>query len=101
EVGQLAAEMNHMCELLEAAHQRADAEAAARLEALDQLRHAERLSTVGKLASGIGHELGTPLNVVSGRAKMVASGEVTGHEALESARIISEQAERMTRIIRQ
>jgi signal transduction histidine kinase len=101
EVGQLAAEMNHMCELLQAEHQRADAEAAARLEAQDQLRHAERLSTVGKLASGIGHELGTPLNVVAGRAKMIASGEVTGAEASESARIIGEQAERMTKIIRQ
>jgi two-component system NtrC family sensor kinase len=101
EIGQLAAEMNQMCDRLAAAHRRADAESAARLETLDQLRHAERLSTVGKLASGIGHELGTPLNVVSGRAKMITSGEVSGVEALDSARTIAEQAERMARIIRQ
>jgi two-component system NtrC family sensor kinase len=101
EIGQLAAEMNQMCDRLAAAHRRADAESAARLETLDQLRHAERLSTVGKLASGIGHELGTPLNVVSGRAKMIASGEVSGGEALDSARTIAEQAERMASIIRQ
>jgi signal transduction histidine kinase len=43
-------------------------ETSARIAMLEQLRHADRLTTVGKLASGIAHELGTPLNVVSGRA---------------------------------
>src|SRR5690606_22428338 len=45
-----------------------------REDAIDQLRHAERLTTVGKLAAGIAHELGTPLNVVAGRASLIASG---------------------------
>ena len=43
-------------------------ETAARIAAMEQLRHADRLKTVGRLASGIAHELGTPLNVVAGRA---------------------------------
>ena len=38
----------------------------AREQATEQLRHADRLTTVGKLASGLAHELGTPLNVVRG-----------------------------------
>jgi two-component system, NtrC family, sensor kinase len=53
------------------------------------------------LASGIAHELGTPLNVVFGRAKMVATGEAVGPEAQESGRVIVDQVERMTKIIRQ
>jgi len=101
ELGELAAEMNAMCERLSAANAELLAETAARIEAMEQLRHADRLGTVGKLASGIAHEVGTPLNVVAGRARMIAAGESTGAEAAADARIITEQAERITRIVRQ
>jgi two-component system NtrC family sensor kinase len=52
---------------------RADAKAAmlAKVHAVEQLRHADRLSTVGQLASGMAHEIGTPLNVILGRATML------------------------------
>ena len=49
------------------------------MAALEQLRHADRLTTVGKLASGLAHELGTPLNVIAGRAQLIAD-EVAGDE---------------------
>jgi signal transduction histidine kinase len=86
ELGELAAEINLMCERL--------------ASSMEQLRHADRLNTVGKLASGIAHELGTPLNVVRGRAKLIVDGEVEGDDIRESARIVVEQAERMTALIR-
>jgi signal transduction histidine kinase len=86
ELSALATEMNAMCERLVAT--------------LAQLRHADRLATVGKLASGIAHELGTPLNVVSARAGMIA-GDTTLDESREYARVIGTAAERMTRIIQQ
>jgi signal transduction histidine kinase len=73
----------------------------ARIETLEQLRHADRLKTVGSLASGLAHELGTPLNVVSGRANLIASGQLTPEACSTSARIIKEQVLRMTTIIRQ
>jgi two-component system, NtrC family, sensor kinase len=101
EIGELAREMNAMCDQLEKAQARIKEEADARLRVLEQLRHADRLMTVGKLASGIAHELGTPLNVVSGRAKLIAAGKVHGEQIGESASIIAQQADRMTRIIRQ
>ncbi len=101
EIGELAREMNAMCDQLQKAQARIQEEAEARLRTLDQLRHADRLMTVGKLASGIAHELGTPLNVVSGRAKLIAAGKVHGAQVGESASIIAQQADRMTRIIRQ
>jgi signal transduction histidine kinase len=100
ELGQIAAEINAMCVNLAEARERAAAEASARIAMLEQLRHADRLTTVGKLASGIAHELGTPLNVVSGRAKMIVRG-AGPDDAAENARIIVEQVDRMTRIIRQ
>ncbi|HEY8038407.1 MAG TPA: HAMP domain-containing sensor histidine kinase [Polyangiaceae bacterium] len=69
--------------------------------AIEQLRHADRLTTVGKLASGVAHELGTPLNVVVARAEMIAAGDATADESREYARIIVDSAQKMTRIIRQ
>ena len=91
-----------MCERLAEANQQLAAATEARIATLEQLRHADRLTTVGKLASGIAHELGTPLNVVAGprqddrrrRASRATRSPTT-------PRIIAEQAERMTAIIRQ
>jgi len=94
ELGELAKEINLMCERLAE-------ERGAREQATEQLRHADRLTTVGKLASGLAHELGTPLNVVRGRAKLIVDGEVEGADVRDSARIVVEQAERMTALIRQ
>jgi two-component system NtrC family sensor kinase len=101
EIGQLAREIDRMCDRLAEAHERLAAETETRIAALDQLRHADRLKTVGQLASGVAHELGTPLNVISARARMIASGEVTGDEVGENAQIIDRQAARITAIVRQ
>jgi signal transduction histidine kinase len=101
ELGELAAEVNTMCDRLAEARNKVTAETAARLAAVEQLRHADRLTTVGKLASGIAHELGTPLNVISGRAQLIQTGEKTPEGMRAGARIIMEQAKRMTAIIRQ
>lgn len=94
ELGELATEINLMCERL-------SEESRAREQATAQLRHADRLTTVGKLASGLAHELGTPLTVVRGRARLIVDGEVEGQEVIDSARIVVEQADRMTALIRQ
>jgi two-component system, NtrC family, sensor kinase len=100
ELAMLAREMNLMCEQLVLAHERVDAETAGRIAAIEQLRHADRLMTVGKLASGIAHELGTPLNVVGGRAGMIAERETTAEETVAYAKIIVAAVDKMTRIIR-
>jgi signal transduction histidine kinase len=101
ELAELALEMNVMCERLVVAHERVEHETAARIAAIEQLRHADRLMTVGKLASGVAHELGTPLNVISGRAGMIVAGETSAKETVSYARVIVEATDRMTRIIRQ
>lgn len=72
-----------------------------KIAALEKLRHTERLATLGKLSAGMAHELGTPLNVISGRAKLIASSSMTAEDVARSAKIIGDQAERMTGIMRQ
>src|SRR5262249_21147871 len=86
ELAELGREMNTMCDRL--------------VQTVEQLRQADRLATVGKLSSGLAHELGTPLNVISARAEMIALGEAAGREAAEYARIIVQASERMAVIVR-
>lgn len=100
ELTELAHAMNLMCERLAEAQRKVREETDARINALEQLRHADRLSTVGRLASGVAHELGTPLNVVSGRASFIAAGDLSESETRKSAEIIHSQTARMTAIIR-
>lgn len=70
-------------------------------EQRDTIRHTDRLGTVGTLAAGVAHELGTPLNVVSGRAELISGGKLTEQEVNASAKTIKSESDRMTTIIRQ
>ena len=101
EIGELAREVNAMCERLREANAKTERETLARIAALEQLRHADRLITVGRLAAGVAHELGTPLNVIAGRVKMLRRGTPQPGALDEYLVIIAEQVERMTSIIRQ
>lgn len=101
ELSHLASSMNAMCEQLLSAQEATRIENEKRIAVLDQLRHAERLATLGRLSAGMAHELGTPLNVVAGRAKMIADPDMSTDEIMECAQIIREQAERMTAIMQQ
>ena len=101
ELAELAEDLNTMCAKLTESQKRLRQETAARITALEQLRHADRLKTVGRLASGIAHELGTPLNVVAGRAGLIGSGKLDEEQIVQSAAAIKLEADKMTMIIRQ
>ena len=72
-----------------------------RLAERERLRHDDRLRTIGQLAAGVAHELGTPLSVIAVRARLIASGESSRGETEAHATAIAEQTERMTTLIRQ
>lgn len=100
EFGELADALRSMSGEIEAERLRTRHEVEARIQALEQLRHAERLTTLGQLASVLAHEIGTPLNVIAGHGKLIAAGRMTAPAISESAATIGEQSERITRIIR-
>ena len=68
--------------------------------AVEQLRHAERLNIIGKLAAGVAHELGTPLNVISASAELLEAGELNRSNVSKHSSTIIEQTRKMTTIIR-
>lgn len=99
ELGVLALEMNKMADGLGRAQHRLGEETRAKVAAIDRLRHADRLRTVGRLASGIAHEVGTPLNVIEMRASFIAGGEVAGEDARASAKAIAAAADHITKVV--
>lgn len=101
EIGELKREMNTMCERLETARHALADEAAARLATLEELRHLDRLRTVGTIASNLAHELGTPLNVLLLRGQTLASGKASDQDAVRAGEVMIHQVDRMSRIVRQ
>ncbi|KFE69379.1 ATP-binding protein [Hyalangium minutum] len=72
------------------------------LRALEtQLLRAEKFATVGVLAAGIAHEIGTPLGVVRGRAEYVLGKLGSGHPQAAGVGVIIEQIDHVSRTIRQ
>ncbi len=100
EFGQLANEINRMCDQLQDQQQRIVRETEHRIHALEQLRHADRLVTVGRLAAGLAHEMGTPLNVVAGRASMILNEpEMEADKLRANALAIKNEAQRISSIV--
>lgn len=66
----------------------------------ERLAQASRVATLGTLAMGITHELSTPLSIIAARAEQLLSRVPADDRAGRSARVILEQSERMSQIIR-
>jgi PAS domain S-box-containing protein len=66
----------------------------------EQLRRTERVAELGTLASGMAHEIGTPMNVILGRAEYLM--ERTKEEPVRKGlQTIVSQVERITRVMNQ
>jgi signal transduction histidine kinase len=65
----------------------------------DELRRAERHAIVSRLSSVFAHLIGTPLNVIAGRAALIKSNP-EGSAVLENASRIEQQVERLAFRIR-
>jgi signal transduction histidine kinase len=100
ELGNLAGGFNTMCERLEAAQRSLKRHEEERRRIEVSLRKAERLASVGRLAAGLAHEIGTPLNVIVGRAESLRKKLQGNDPAERNLRIITGQIERIATTVK-
>jgi two-component system NtrC family sensor kinase len=64
-----------------------------------QLTQLERLAAAGQLAAQFAHEVGTPLNLISGHVQLLRAG-ATDERVIKRLDVIAGQIERITTIVR-
>ena len=99
EIGELVDEFNAMIGALAEQRARAEAEAEARVRLVRGLQRVDKLVTIGQLSAGLAHEIGSPLQVLSGRATALL--EHADPEVRRQAEQLVAQGERITRIVEQ
>jgi signal transduction histidine kinase len=100
ELGKVAEAFNRMTERLDEARHREEAETSRSIELLRRLRHTETLAIAGKLYSSIAHEVGTPLNIIAGRAELMLRALPKESPLREDLDVIITQIDRISRMIR-
>lgn len=100
EISALAASLGNMSAALAVAREQANAANSERIAMLQHLRHADRLAGIGRLASSVAHELGTPLNVAMGHAERIEKEPAEPEAVRRSAEVIRRQMDRMAATIR-
>jgi len=99
EIGTIATRFNEMTFSLRESRNETQRQNEAKLALEQRLGHTEKLATIGQLAAEIAHEVGTPLNVIAGRARSIQRKAKDPDAVEKNAEIVAEQTARITRII--
>lgn len=99
EISAVTLEFNRMTAELFSAHRQLDAETQKRRQFQKALQEADKLITIGQLSAGLAHEIGSPLQIVNGRARDLAKRADKPGEVRRVAEIIATQTDRITRIV--
>ena len=70
-------------------------------KAQHELIRAEKLASVGRLATGIAHEIGNPIGIILGYLELLKRGDLTDRETSDFHERIESEILRVNRIIRQ
>jgi signal transduction histidine kinase len=101
EIGRLAAAFNHMTASLRSSAEALDAKSKTNLALERRLQHAQRLTLIGQLSASIAHQIGSPLNVILGRAQYALKLGGQSERDQRHFQEIAMGAERVSRIIEQ
>jgi signal transduction histidine kinase len=99
EIGAITTRFNEMTFSLRESRAETSRQNQQKLELEQRLGQTEKLATIGQLAAEIAHEVGTPLNVIAGRARATQRKSGDKDTVEKNSEIIAEQAGRITRII--
>jgi signal transduction histidine kinase len=100
ELRQLADEFNRMAESLERAQRALVAQSEERVRLEREVEQAQKLAAVGLLAAEVAHELGTPLNVISGRTEALSRSLPPDAPGRRHVELIQAQTDRIAHIVR-
>lgn len=100
EVGRVLAHFDEVRAELAKAWDTLETEQDAHRSTLERLANADRLVTVGQLAAGLAHEIGSPLQILGGRARKLVSRAEPQSDVERTASIIVTQTDRITGIVR-
>ena len=98
EVESLTEEFSRLDAQLSASRERLLREHRRQLELERNLRHSDKLATIGTLASGLAHEIGSPMAVIRGRAEYLLNVP-TGDRLRDGLGIIIAQIDRISGIV--
>ncbi len=70
-------------------------------ETQKNLARSERLAVAGQLAASLAHEIGTPLNSISGHVQLLARRKMNDEAAARRLLVIEKQVENIVRTVRQ
>jgi signal transduction histidine kinase len=101
EVGATQEEFQALVTELDAARARARDELEARRRIERALQSADKLITLGQLSAVLAHEIGSPLQVLEGRARALQRHAEEPAVVRKTADILVEHSERITRIVSQ
>lgn len=100
ELAEVGREFDRMAASLQTARGQLVSEAEERLALEKQVREQQRLASMGTLAAGVAHQISAPLNVIDGRTRLLLDHGAGPAETERNLRVILEQTERITRIVR-
>ena len=100
EVTLITEEFRRLDRELTVARRRLLDESERKLELERRLRHSDKLATIGTLASGLAHEIGTPMGVIRGRAEHLLRSNPDPGKLNQGLEIIINQIDRISRIVR-
>jgi signal transduction histidine kinase len=69
-------------------------------QARAQLAQSERLASVGRLAAGIGHEIGNPIAAIMGMQELLLAGDLAKETELDFLKRMKKETERIHTVLR-
>ncbi|MCF8030482.1 MAG: HAMP domain-containing histidine kinase [Desulfohalobiaceae bacterium] len=101
EIASLSQALNSMLDSISQAEREIAQRKDAQQDLEQKLRQSEKMAAIGQLASGVAHELGTPLSVIGGKAQRCLRDQSLSDGQRDGLLDIRYEVQRMERIVRQ